>query len=272
MKFTLINSHAERREGLKALLRQIDRQGQFNEAKDWRQARHADRAPRSGSDRDRLAGQHATRRSARPAAGLRPGIPAAVLVDDVTHGHARRLLMAGALGVVPRSLDPQLLVRALEMVLLGGHYVPAGALDPDLAVEFAPRRFAEPAKLLPSHTTLRHALAAPAADHALRPHGQHQQGDREDARHQRRHGQDPSCRASFSSSARSIAPPRSPSTTAGKRVASKSCVARTKPRRAPRSVKPGRCRCAPRTRDTPIRPKTTRYVLLAAEPVKPFGQ
>ena len=36
MKFTIVNSEAERREGLKALLRHIDRRARFNEAKDWR--------------------------------------------------------------------------------------------------------------------------------------------------------------------------------------------------------------------------------------------
>jgi DNA-binding NarL/FixJ family response regulator len=165
MKFTLINAHAERREGLKALLRQIDRQGQFNEAKDWRQARHAiarldpDLIVIDWQDSMQPADLHDLLRDFA-------GIPAAILVDDVTHGHARRLLMAGALGVVPRSLDPQLLVRALEMVLLGGHYVPAGALDPDLAVEFAPRRFAEPAKLLPA--TRRCATLSPRQQQIMR--------------------------------------------------------------------------------------------------------
>lgn len=41
MKFTIVNSEAERREGLKALLRHIDRRARFNEAKDWRQAASA---------------------------------------------------------------------------------------------------------------------------------------------------------------------------------------------------------------------------------------
>ncbi|SAK73386.1 transcriptional regulator [Caballeronia arationis] len=149
MKVTLINSDAERRAGLKTLLRHIDRHGHFNEAKDWRQARHAierldpDLIVIDWQENMKPADLHDLLRSC-------PGIPAAVVVDDASGGHARRLLMAGALGVVPRSLDPQLLVRALEMVLLGGHYVPAGALDPDLAVEFAPRRFPEPVKLLRS--------------------------------------------------------------------------------------------------------------------------
>jgi DNA-binding CsgD family transcriptional regulator len=45
---------------------------------------------------------------------------------------------------VPRNLDPTLIVRALEIVLLGGHYVPARALVPALEPVFVPRRDAEP--------------------------------------------------------------------------------------------------------------------------------
>lgn len=37
MRFSILNSDAERRDGLKALLRQIDRLARFNEAQDWRQ-------------------------------------------------------------------------------------------------------------------------------------------------------------------------------------------------------------------------------------------
>ena len=194
MKFTLINSHAERREGLKALLRQIDRQGQFNEAKDWRQARHAiarldpDLIVIDWQDSMRLADLH-------DLLGDFAGIPAAMLVDDVTPAHVRRLLMAGALGVVPRDIDPQLIVRAFEMVLLGGHYVPAGALalDPPICRRIRhPRRSTNRRACRRAAQTCATTVAAPAADHALCPHGQHQQDDREDARHQRRHGQDPS--------------------------------------------------------------------------------
>ena len=37
MRFSVFNSNAERREGLKTLLRQIDRQARFGEAQDWPQ-------------------------------------------------------------------------------------------------------------------------------------------------------------------------------------------------------------------------------------------
>lgn len=127
MRFSVLNSDAERRDGLKALLRQIDRQARFNEAQDWRQA---DRAMRrqppdllvidwqdwmSPVDISRLLVEH-------------PLLRIAVLTDDTSPKCVRNLLDRGVLGVILRDTDPRLIVRALEIVLLGGHYVPAGAL------------------------------------------------------------------------------------------------------------------------------------------------
>jgi DNA-binding NarL/FixJ family response regulator len=143
MKFTIVNSEAERREGLKALLRHIDRRARFNEAKDWRQAASAilrlepDMIVIDWHDAMRMA-------DLRTLLNAFPKIPAAIIVDEASTAQVRLLLSAGVLGVVPRDLDPTLIVRALEMVLLGGHYVPACALDPALEPVFLPRRDAEP--------------------------------------------------------------------------------------------------------------------------------
>jgi DNA-binding NarL/FixJ family response regulator len=127
MRFSLLNSDAERREGLKALLRQIDRKARFNEAQDWRQA-------------DRILRRHPpellvidwqdwmTISDARGLFADHPHVPVAVLVDDTSPDCVRDLVETGVLGVIPRSTDPRLIVRALELVLLGGHYIPPGAL------------------------------------------------------------------------------------------------------------------------------------------------
>ena len=131
MKFTIVNSEAERREGLKALLRHIDRRARFNEAKDWRQAASA--ILRLDPDMIVIDWHDAMRMvDLRTLLNAFPKIPAAVIVDEASTAQVRQLLDAGALGVVPRNLDPTLIVRALEMVLLGGHYVPARALVPAL--------------------------------------------------------------------------------------------------------------------------------------------
>jgi DNA-binding NarL/FixJ family response regulator len=143
MKFTIVNTEAERREGLKALLRRIDRQARFNEAKDWRRAASAI----ARLDPDMIViDWHDTMRMADLRSLLNgfPKIPAAIVVDEATTIRVRLLLNAGALGVVPRTLDPKLIVRALEMVLLGGHYIPARALDPAFEPVYEPRRNSEP--------------------------------------------------------------------------------------------------------------------------------
>src|ERR1700722_13498579 len=99
MRFSVLNSDAERRDGLKALLRQIDRQARFNEAQDWRQV---DRALRrqlpdllvidwqdwmSPMEIRRLLAEH-------------PGLRVAVLTDDTSPKCVRNLLDKGVLGVV----------------------------------------------------------------------------------------------------------------------------------------------------------------------------
>ncbi|MDE1182699.1 response regulator transcription factor [Paraburkholderia sp.] len=126
MRFYVLNSDAERREGLKALLRQIDRQTRFSEAQDWRQMERALRRHHpdlvvidwqngmSVADVRRLLQHH-------------PTLRIAVLTDLSTPAHVRALMDEGVLGVVPRDTDPRVMLRAFEIVVLGGHYVPARA-------------------------------------------------------------------------------------------------------------------------------------------------
>jgi DNA-binding NarL/FixJ family response regulator len=147
MKFTIVNSVAERREGLKALLRHIDRRARFNEAKDWRQAASA--VLRLEPDMI-VIDWHKGMRMAdlRKLLEAFPRTPTAIIVDEASTAQVRLFLGAGVRGVVPRKLDPTLIVRALEMVLLGGHYVPANALCPDLEQPGpVARRDAEPREL-----------------------------------------------------------------------------------------------------------------------------
>ncbi|MBU9178092.1 LuxR C-terminal-related transcriptional regulator [Burkholderia gladioli] len=128
MRFLVLSPDAERRDGLKALLRQIDRHGGYNDAKDWRQAMRVVRqhsfdmivvdAPHG----PRLGDLHALCEASAPT-------PVAVLVDDTSATAAQEQFATGAQGVVPRSMGSHLVIRAFEMVLLGGYYIPPGALD-----------------------------------------------------------------------------------------------------------------------------------------------
>jgi DNA-binding NarL/FixJ family response regulator len=142
MRFSILNSNAERRDGLKALLRQIDRLARFTEAQDWR---HIERTlKRHRPDLLVIDWQESmTVADARELLSYFPDLRVAVLTDTMSPATVRALMDEGVLGVIPRETDPCLIIRALEMVLLGGHYVPPGALalDPPLPPDTAIRVF-----------------------------------------------------------------------------------------------------------------------------------
>ena len=132
MLFYVMNYQAERREGVKAVLRQVHRQARVSEAGDWR---HLERLLSRGLpdllviDWQRTTMPVEALRSVRAA---HPALAIAVLTDDGDATTVGPLVKAGALGVIPRDLEPRLILRALEFVLLGGYYVPVGALGPDM--------------------------------------------------------------------------------------------------------------------------------------------
>jgi DNA-binding NarL/FixJ family response regulator len=142
MRFSIHNSNAERHDGLKALLRQIDRLARFTEAQDWRQIERTFKRHRP----DLLAvdwQDWMTVADARELLSYYPDLRVAILTDNMSPATMRALMDEGVLGVIPRETDPSLIIRALEMVLLGGHYVPPGALalDPPLPPDTAIRLF-----------------------------------------------------------------------------------------------------------------------------------
>ncbi|MCA7978893.1 response regulator transcription factor [Burkholderia cepacia] len=127
MRFLMLNSDAERRDGLKALLRQIDRHASINDAPDSFQARRLLRNQRfdlvaiDWLDVGRLSELQALCSACSPT-------PVAVLVDETSPEAIQRFFNYGVSGVIPHSTRPHLIVRALEIVLLGGHYIPPIAL------------------------------------------------------------------------------------------------------------------------------------------------
>ncbi|MGF6815085.1 DNA-binding NarL/FixJ family response regulator [Paraburkholderia atlantica] len=144
MRFAILNSNAERRDGLKALLRQIDRLARFTEADEWRLLERPFKRYRP----DLVVIDWENWMSVAQVRALLshfPDLRISVLTDGTLPALVRALMDEGVLGVVPRDTDPCLIVRALEMVLLGGHYVPPGALaiDPPLPTDTAIRTFDE---------------------------------------------------------------------------------------------------------------------------------
>lgn len=127
MKYLVISEYAERREEMRSVLRQLDRRAHMQDAKEWLQVdgilRHEPRdlvfADLSGANDQReitlLLERH-------------PTIVVAALSDDLDANTTVSLLRLGLRAVIPRNLDWRAMIRALELVLLGGHYVSPHAL------------------------------------------------------------------------------------------------------------------------------------------------
>ncbi len=138
MKFFVLDDQPERCEGLKTLLRQIDRHAKFTEAQNWQQVMHILRF--GLPDLLVIDGQSHWMQVANLVNALReyPTLQVAILSDVTDSEIVDSLLHMGVLGVIPRRLDPRLILRALELVSLGGHYVPVGALNSTLSKESLP--------------------------------------------------------------------------------------------------------------------------------------
>ncbi|CAB3785943.1 response regulator transcription factor [Pararobbsia alpina] len=130
--FFVLNDQPERREGLKALLRQVHRQARISDAGDWAQLERALRRGLPDLLVIDLQVRTMTLDALRALHREHPALSIAVLTDDGDPSTVGPLLNAGALGVIPRQLEPRLILRALELVLLGGYYVPICALGPDI--------------------------------------------------------------------------------------------------------------------------------------------
>lgn len=128
MRFAVFNPDAERREGLKALLRQIDRRARFNDAADWRSA---ERAMQRFTPNLFVVDWHDGIRKGelQDFANSHRSVPIAVLVDDTEPpAFVRGLLDEGARGIIRRKTDSLLIVKLLELILLGGDHLPADVL------------------------------------------------------------------------------------------------------------------------------------------------
>jgi DNA-binding NarL/FixJ family response regulator len=139
MKINIIGSDAERRAGLKTLLRRVERQAQFNEVRDWRQARIIHKR---GKPDMVVIDWTPTMRTfeLQPLLQDVEGVPVAVVVDFPCAAQVFSMIGLGVTGVIPRSLNPVLVLRAFDMVMIGGHYIPAGIIDPRLGRDLLPRR------------------------------------------------------------------------------------------------------------------------------------
>ncbi|MGF6725498.1 DNA-binding NarL/FixJ family response regulator [Paraburkholderia sp. GAS41] len=131
MKFLVADDHELIRQGVKGLLRGLDPDAQFDEADSWETLAAA---ARPDADHDlAIVDLHMPGMSG--AASLEvllkenPALPVVVLSAEESPDEMRAVLAAGALGFVPKRQPASVMLKAIELVLSGGAYVPMEALS-----------------------------------------------------------------------------------------------------------------------------------------------
>jgi len=127
MKFVIVDDHPVVREGIAAILQRLDADTEILEAKDGSEGlliaeRHTDiklillGLEMPGSLKGFQLLLEFNRRH--------PRLPVIVLSSSENHWDVRNTIAAGALGYVPKSASPHVLISAIRLVLNGDLYVP----------------------------------------------------------------------------------------------------------------------------------------------------
>jgi DNA-binding NarL/FixJ family response regulator len=130
MHILLIDDHALFREGLKFLLRSLDAALEVDEASDC--AKALEHATARSYDLVLLDLKMPGVAGLDALAALREAIPAAPLVvlsGEDNPGVVRAAIERGAMGFIPKSSTPEVLIQALRLVLAHGVYLPPAVLD-----------------------------------------------------------------------------------------------------------------------------------------------
>ncbi|MEW6339931.1 MAG: response regulator transcription factor [Paraburkholderia sp.] len=131
MKFLVADDHELIRQGVKGLLRGLDPQAQFDEADSWETLAAA---ARPDADHDlaivdlHMPGMNGAG-SLDKLLKANPALPVVVLSAEESPDEMRAVLAAGALGFVPKRQPASVMLKAIELVLSGGAYVPMEALS-----------------------------------------------------------------------------------------------------------------------------------------------
>lgn len=170
MKFLVADDHELIRQGVKGLLRGLDPDAQFDEADTWETLAAA---ARPDADHDlAIVDLHMPGMTGACSLELllkaNPALPVVVLSAEESPDEMRAVLAAGALGFVPKRQPASVMLKAIELVLSGGAYVPMEALSL-LGARDAQHGPATADSLPPAA-----AVAEPIAPvAALQPHQQH---------------------------------------------------------------------------------------------------
>ncbi|HEV3425289.1 MAG TPA: response regulator transcription factor [Paraburkholderia sp.] len=131
MKFLVADDHELIRQGVKGLLRGLDPDAQFDEADSWETLAAA---ARPDADHDlAIVDLHMPGMSGAYSLEIllkaNPALPVVVLSAEESPDEMRAVLAAGALGFVPKRQPASVMLKAIELVLSGGAYVPMEALS-----------------------------------------------------------------------------------------------------------------------------------------------
>ncbi|HZZ12592.1 MAG TPA: response regulator transcription factor [Paraburkholderia sp.] len=131
MKFLVADDHELIRQGVKGLLRNLDPDAQFDEADTWETLAAAAR-PDANHDLA-IVDLHMPGMSGATSLEVllkaNPALPVVVLSAEESPDEMRAVLAAGALGFVPKRQPASVMLKAIELVLSGGAYVPMEALS-----------------------------------------------------------------------------------------------------------------------------------------------
>ena len=141
MRALLVDDHALFREGLKFLLRSLDAELAIDEASDCAQAL----GKAAGARYDlvlldlKMPGRHGLDALASLREAL-AGAPVVVLSGEDNADTVRAAIEGGAMGFIPKSSTPEVLIQALRLVLAKSVYLPAAVLKgPQSAVPELPQ-------------------------------------------------------------------------------------------------------------------------------------
>lgn len=130
MKMLLVDDHALFREGLKLLLRTLGGELDLDEAGDCAQA--LDKMSGQSYDLVLLDMNLPGRGGLDALSALReagPSTPVVVLSGEEDPHLVRGAIDRGAMGFIPKSSTPEILIPALKLALAGGVYLPPAVLD-----------------------------------------------------------------------------------------------------------------------------------------------
>ncbi|WP_109481750.1 response regulator transcription factor [Paraburkholderia sp. C35] len=186
MKFLVADDHELIRQGVKGLLRGLDPDAIFDEADSWETLAAA---ARPDADHDlaivdlHMPGMTGAI-SLQSLLKANPALPVVVLSAEESPDEMRAVLAAGALGFVPKRQPASVMLKAIELVLSGGAYVPMEALSllgsrdagTATASASATSETTAGASVCATQTATTTAAppdAAPVRIEALQPHQQH---------------------------------------------------------------------------------------------------